>query len=93
MKNAFLTLLLLVSAAALADWTDVFVESTAKVTTAKLSLLEDGGCSIEGHGQATKTDGGVGFGSTGRIELAGANRTTCLNILSTLTTNYINQRK
>lgn len=82
MKKLLLAAALAVSAVALADRTDVWLASTVSVYHVSLDLLPDGGCVVTAFASITKTDGGVTTEGSSPTEVAGANRTTCLDILN-----------
>lgn len=81
MKKLLMIGAVLLSLAALADRTDVWSTASIRVTEVHLSKLPDGGCSVSATGTYTKADGGTLTEATDHFEVAGANRTDCLNIL------------
>lgn len=81
LRNATL-IVLLATAVAWADRTDVWDATTVTVKQATLEPLADGGCMITVFASVAKGDGGVMVDTTAGKELAGANRTACLDILN-----------
>ena len=73
--------LVVVSGVAFADRTDVYLSNSAIVTRVHLDRLADGGCAVDACGQYSKQDGGTTRACTPSIDVAGANRTTCLDLL------------
>lgn len=68
---------------ALADRTDVWSAASVDVHKVDLAKLSDGGCSVQAHAFMTKQDGGIASESSRPVEVGGANRTTCLDVLNT----------
>ena len=78
-----LAAVLLVGDEAGADRTDVHLSSTVRIHKVDLYKLADGGCAVQAYGTYLKTDGGVTDRPSVLREVAGANRTDCLNIMDT----------
>ncbi len=68
---------------AFADRTDVWSAASVNVTLTELHKLPDGGCAVLAVAAMTKQDGGVTIEASRLVEVSGANRTTCLDILNT----------
>lgn len=68
---------------AMADRTDIWLSSSVVVSKLELYRLPDGGCEVEAHASFMKQDGGTRHKSSGTLEVAGANRTVCLDLLNT----------
>lgn len=75
--------LLFIADVAIADRTDVWTASSVSVTRVDLLKLLDGGCAVAACATYTKQDGGTsGLRCTEQVNVAGANRTTCLDIMN-----------
>ncbi len=82
MKKIILAVLLS-SAAFGADRVMTDLESSIKVYKTELNSLPDGGCSAQAYARITQSDGGTKTEGSRVVEVSGANRTTCLDILDT----------
>jgi hypothetical protein len=87
MKKLFTVGLCLAALAAIAaDRVTTVTEASVRVYKVELELLPDAGCSVVAHARITQTDGGTlteaSRGGT-PVEVAGTNRTDCLNIINT----------
>jgi hypothetical protein len=58
-------------------------EATIDIYKVELDQLRDGGCAVTAYASMTQTDGGLLTEGSRRVEVAGVNRTDCLNILDT----------
>ncbi len=65
-----------------ADRVDTWLASSVTVQTVTLLKLTDGGCAVSALATVTKSDGGVSLEDSAAIEVSGANRTTCLDVLN-----------
>lgn len=78
---AILAAIALVAGVALADRTDVWNAASVSVHDVHLRKLPDGGCSVQAWATYAKQDGGVADRPSNDQQVAGANRTTCLDIM------------
>lgn len=75
--------LLLVGGIVLAsDRTHVDSESSLRIYKTDLLSLSDGGCAVQTFAYVTASDGGVTQEASRVAEVAGANRTACLDIFT-----------
>lgn len=70
--------------------TRVYLSASSAVESIELTLLADGGCQAEIAACAPKQDGGAPYCTDPDKELAGANRTKCLAVLSRAKTLWRN---
>lgn len=82
MKKLLLIAALLIATIAIADRTDTWLASTIAITKVELAPLPDGGCTVTAYGSYSNNLGKVVYEGTATTEVAGANRTTCLDILN-----------
>lgn len=82
MKNMIAILVIFATVTALADRIDSWSAASVSVYKVELNLLSDGGCSVTAFASYTKADGGSVTEGSATTEVAGANRTTCLDILN-----------
>jgi len=80
MKNLIAVACLLSVVAVAADRVTTETEASVKVYRTELNTLSDGGCSVKAYALVTKSDGGVVGEGSREVEVAGANRTSCLDI-------------
>ncbi len=66
-----------------ADRTTVDVDSSVGVKVVRLELLPDGGCAVQAWADLTHSDGGSTREPSAVVEVTGANRTTCLDVINT----------
>jgi hypothetical protein len=83
MKRLLFSVAALLSGLALADRTDTWSAASVKVYQVELLKLSDGGCAVQAHASMSKADGGTTTESSAVVEVSGANRTTCLDIIDT----------
>lgn len=77
-----IAVVLLSTVASGADRTTVDLETGIDPYHMELNTLPDGGCAVQVHVRLTQSDGGTKTESSGDfVEVAGANRTTCLDIV------------
>ncbi len=78
-------IVLFIVAASVIVWagnrTHTDVESSLRITHTQLMALSDGGCAVQTFATVTSTDGGITQEPSRVAEVAGANRTACLDIL------------
>lgn len=82
MKKIIGAVVILAAFVALADRTDVWLAASVDVYKVELFKLSDGGCSVSAYANLSNAAGGTDSQGTRSIEVAGANRTTCLDILN-----------
>ncbi len=78
---ALVAAILVVSVVAFADRTDIWSNSSVKVYQVELMKLPDAGCAVQAWATYTKSDGGIANEPSAITEVAGVNRTDCLNII------------
>lgn len=71
----------LIGRTGLADRTDIWSAASVQVVSTNLQLLDDGGCAVVATARYAKSDGGMAMETSAATQVAGANRTTCLDIL------------
>ena len=82
MKKLVLIVAALAVSVAHADRTDVWSASSVAVYKVELNKMTDGGCSVRACATLSKQDGGTKSKCTQEaVEVGGANRTTCLDII------------
>lgn len=83
MKRFLFIAALTIAALAFADRTDIWSNASVVVKKVELLKLPDGGCAVQAYASFTKQDGGVVIEGSALTEVAGVNRTDCLNIMDT----------
>ncbi len=64
------------------DRTHVDSESSLRVYKSDLISLADGGCAVQAFAYVTASDGGLTQEASRVVEVAGANRTACLDVFT-----------
>ncbi len=64
------------------DRSHVDAEASLRITQTHLISLSDGGCSVQAFASVTSNDGGVTQEPSAVVQVAGANRTSCLDVLT-----------
>jgi hypothetical protein len=82
-KKLIAVLVLVPSLIFAADRVTIVPEASIKVYRVELDKLPDGGCAVTALATMTQTDGGILTEGSRRLEVAGVNRTDCLNIIDT----------
>ncbi len=81
MKRILILAAFLSTVALASDRVTTIPEATIVVQVAELLLQPDGGCAVMALAQATQSDGGITTEKSPFVQVAGVNRTTCLDIL------------